>query len=70
MSTVEYAAEIREGKPCVVKYRIRKCNEWVAHRIPVKIREVIRTEQNRWKFSDSNEFLPKELAASMNRITK
>lgn len=70
MSSVEYAAEVRDGKPCVVKYRLRKCNEWVNHRIPVKIREVFLSEQNRWKFSDSKEFLPKELNANMNRIMK
>ncbi|AXG66457.1 hypothetical protein JA33_053 [Dickeya phage vB_DsoM_JA33] len=72
MSKVEYAPEINNGVAEIVKYRVRRINDWVSHRIPVSRRKVIRgnTYQNirRWSFEDSGENIPVELAVKLNAL--
>lgn len=73
MSKVEFHPEInKDGVAEIVKYRIRKINDWVSHRIPVSRRKVLKgqTYQNirRWHFEDNNESVPIEQAMKLNSI--
>lgn len=72
MSTVEFCPEINNGVAEVVKYRVRRINDWVSHRIPVSRRKVIRGEtyQNirRWHFEDTGESVSIQQAMKLNSI--
>lgn len=72
MSKVEFCPEINNGVAEIVKYRVRRINDWVSHRIPVSRRKVIRGNvyQNirRWSYEDTEENISASLAIGLNAI--
>lgn len=70
MSRVEFHAEKNRDAFEIVKYRIRRANEWCNHRIAMSRRAVVKgavfQDFQRWHYSDDGSLVNIDLTVELN----
>lgn len=72
MSKVVLEAK-REGEVFqIVRYRVRRANDWVSHKIPMNKREVVPSAKfqdfQRWAYTDNGETVSIPLSVKLNYL--